>query len=31
MNNAQQKIVQYLDEAHATEQALVRVLSPRSR
>jgi ferritin-like metal-binding protein YciE len=26
MNNAQQKIVQYLDEAHATEQALVRVL-----
>ena len=25
MNNAQQKIVQYLDEAHATEQALVRV------
>ena len=26
MNNAQQKVVQYLDEAHATEQALVRVL-----
>ena len=26
MNNAQQKIVQYLEEAHATEQALVRVL-----
>jgi ferritin-like metal-binding protein YciE len=26
MNHAQQKVVQYLDEAHATEQALVRVL-----
>jgi ferritin-like metal-binding protein YciE/TPR repeat protein len=26
MNNAQQKVVQYLDEAHATEQALLRVL-----
>jgi ferritin-like metal-binding protein YciE len=26
MNNAQKKVVQYLDEAHATEQALVRVL-----
>ena len=26
MNNAQQKIVQYLGEAHATEQALARVL-----
>jgi ferritin-like metal-binding protein YciE len=26
MNTAQQKLVQYLDEAHATEQALIRVL-----
>jgi ferritin-like metal-binding protein YciE len=26
MNNAQQKVVQYLEEAHATELALVRVL-----
>ncbi len=26
MNNAQKKVVQYLDEAHATEQALMRVL-----
>jgi ferritin-like metal-binding protein YciE len=26
MNHAQQKVVQYLDEAHATEQGLVRVL-----
>ncbi|HSD04064.1 MAG TPA: ferritin-like domain-containing protein, partial [Gaiellales bacterium] len=26
MNADQQKIVQYLDEAHASEQALVRVL-----
>src|SRR5687767_9974959 len=26
MNKAQKKVVQYLDEAHATEQALVRVL-----
>jgi ferritin-like metal-binding protein YciE len=26
MNNAQQKVVQYLHEAHASEQALVRVL-----
>jgi ferritin-like metal-binding protein YciE len=26
MNHAQQKMMQYLDEAHATEQALVRVL-----
>jgi ferritin-like metal-binding protein YciE len=26
MNNAQQKVVQYLEEAHATEHALVRVL-----
>ena len=26
MNTAQQKLVQYLNEAHATEQALVRVL-----
>jgi ferritin-like metal-binding protein YciE len=26
MNAAEQKVVQYLDEAHATEQALVRVL-----
>jgi len=26
MNNAEQKIVQYLDEAHATEQALITVL-----
>jgi ferritin-like metal-binding protein YciE len=26
MNSGQQKVVQYLDEAHATEQALIRVL-----
>jgi ferritin-like metal-binding protein YciE len=26
MNNGQKKLVQYLDEAHATEQALIRVL-----
>ena len=26
MNTAQQKLVQYLNEAHATEQALIRVL-----
>jgi ferritin-like metal-binding protein YciE len=26
MNKSQQKIVQYLNEAHASEQALIRVL-----
>jgi hypothetical protein len=30
MNSGQQKVVQYLNEAHATEQALIPVLQSRS-